>query len=41
VKPVADVFYVVAGRIFDPWNALDVDAPTQDLPGAGIGLPVG
>ncbi len=41
VKPVADVYYVVAGRIFDPWNVLAVEAPTQDLPGAGIGLPVG
>lgn len=40
MKPVADVFYVIGARIFDAWDAITTSG-TADLPGPGIGLPVG
>jgi hypothetical protein len=39
-KPIADVFYVLGGRIFDEWGSLSTTG-TADLPGPGLGLPVG
>jgi len=39
-KPIADVFYVLGGRIFDEWGALST-VGTADLPPPGLGLPVG
>jgi len=39
-KPIADVFYVLGGRVFDAWDSLSVTG-TADLPGPGLGLPVG
>jgi len=39
IDPVADVFYVLGGRIFDAWDSLSVSG-TADLPGPGISLPI-
>jgi hypothetical protein len=39
-KPIADIFYVIGARIFDAWDAIATSG-SADLPGPGIGLPVG
>jgi hypothetical protein len=39
IPPIADVFYVLGGRIFDDWGSLAVSG-TADLPGPGLGLPI-
>ena len=40
IKPIADVFYVIGARLFDAWGDI-TSTGTADLPGPGIGLPVG
>ena len=40
IKPVADIFYVMGARVFDSWGDITSEG-TADLPGPGIGLPVG
>ena len=40
LKPIADIFYVIGARVFDAWDAIATSG-TADLPGPGIGLPVG